>query len=251
MIRRVLYSERPELWERIEDLSEQVWPEYNRHGDTLNQFWGRLYEVFPEFQFVLHDDDSDEVLAEGHTIPCAWDGSEDDLPEGIDAVLADAFALHERGKSPNTLCALAVEIPPHHRRRRLSPQALGAMRQIASEHGLRDLLAPLRPNWKDRYPLNPIERYARWRRDDGSLFDPWLRVHVQLGADVLKPAPRSLLITGSVGEWESWTGMAFPETGTYVFPEGLAPVEIDRDADQGRYWEPNIWVRHRVEAAGP
>jgi hypothetical protein len=41
--------------------------------------------------------------------------------------------------------------------------------------------------------------------------------------------------------------MAFPESGSYVFPHGLAPVEIDRDQDLGRYWEPNVWVRHRVE----
>ena len=39
--------------------------------------------------------------------------------------------------------------------------------------------------------------------------------------------------------------MAFPESGSYVFPECLAPLEVDRDADLGAYWEPNVWVRHR------
>ena len=34
-------SERPELWERGIP-SELVWPEYNRHGDVLNKWWGRL-----------------------------------------------------------------------------------------------------------------------------------------------------------------------------------------------------------------
>jgi hypothetical protein len=42
--------------------------------------------------------------------------------------------------------------------------------------------------------------------------------------------------------------MAFRESGAYVFPHGLAPVEIDRDQDVGLYWEPNVWVRHRVES---
>ena len=32
------FSERPELWERISDLSAEVWPEYNRHGDILNRY---------------------------------------------------------------------------------------------------------------------------------------------------------------------------------------------------------------------
>jgi len=29
----VRYSERPELWESISSLSDEVWPEYNQHGD--------------------------------------------------------------------------------------------------------------------------------------------------------------------------------------------------------------------------
>ena len=63
---------------------------------------------------------------------------------------------------------------------------------------------------------------------------------------MLKPEPESLRITGSVAEWEEWTEMAYPETGEYVFPQGLATVAIDREADVGRYWEPNVWMRHQV-----
>ena len=38
----------------------------------------------------------------------------------------------------------------------------------------------MRPSWKERYPLVSIERYAGWRRADGLLFDPWMRVHERL-----------------------------------------------------------------------
>ena len=48
-----------------------------------------------------------------------------------------------------------------------------------------------------------------------------------------------------MSEWESWAGMAFPSTGDYVIPAGLSPLHIDREADCGRYVEPNVWVRHR------
>ncbi len=74
------------------------------------------------------------------------------------------------------------------------------MREIAGRHGLTDLIAPVRPNWKERYPLTPIEQYAAWRRFDGFLFDPWMRVHERVGATVLKPEPRSLRITGTVAD---------------------------------------------------
>ena len=57
-------AERPDLWERGID-SVDVWPEYNLHGDVLNQYWGRLDVELADFQFVLHDEDTDEVVAEG------------------------------------------------------------------------------------------------------------------------------------------------------------------------------------------
>jgi hypothetical protein len=38
--------------------------------------------------------------------------------------------------------------------------------------------------------------------------------------------------------------MTFPESGDYWFPGGLATVSIDRDTDEGGYWEPNVWTRH-------
>ena len=125
---------------------------------------------------------------------------------------------------------------------------LESMRGIAQQQGFANLIAPVRPSWKDRYPLAPIERYVRWTRDDGLPFDPWIRVHHRMGAEVLKPEPHSLIITGTVAEWEEWTQMAFPDTGEYVFPKGLAPVTMDTAADRGTYWEPNVWIRHRVPA---
>jgi hypothetical protein len=244
----VRYSERPELWDDIAGLSDEVWPEYNVHGEFINHYWGQLYEVFPEWQFVLYEPAERLVLAEGQTIPVAWDGTDAGLGPGIDATIAAAFELHAAGGRPTAVSALAAKIPPKHQNRRLSGVVLTAMADLAREAGLDHLIAPVRPNRKDRYPTIPIERYARWTRPDGEPFDPWVRVHARLGARIGPAVPRSLHITGSVGEWESWTGMPFPETGDYVFPAGLATVHIDRDADTGEYWEPNIWLIHQTRA---
>ncbi|HEU4450701.1 MAG TPA: hypothetical protein VFR63_12065 [Gaiellaceae bacterium] len=239
-------AERPDLWERSQEEIRDVWPEYNVHGDVLNRYWARLDEDFRDFQLILHDGDADVVLAQAHTVPCAWDGTTRGLPAGIDGLIVDAFRLLEEGGAATALSALAIEIPPEHRRGGLSGTLVAAMRDLAARHALPDLIAPLRPTWKERYPLTPIDRYAAWTRADGAPFDPWIRLHVRLGADVLAAEPRSLLITGTVREWEDWTETAFPESGTYVFPHGLAPLEVDREADRGEYWEPNVWVRHRV-----
>ena len=40
--------------------------------------------------------------------------------------------------------------------------------------------------------------------------------------------------------------MAFPDTGGYLHPFAAAPIEIDREADEGVYYDPNIWIVHDV-----
>jgi hypothetical protein len=236
-------AERPDLAERGVDSSE-VWPEYNMHGDVVNQWWRYLWEDLPELQLLLHDDESDEVVAEGHTGAFWWDGDDATLPGSFDELI-ELVITTKRARGPvNTLTALAAEIPVAGRRRGLAAEILSAMRHLAGRHGLTHLVAPVRPSWKDRYPLAPIDSYVTWRRDDGELLDPWMRVHERLGARIATTMPKSLRITGTVAEWTSWTGLAFPASGEYVFPEGLAPVEIDIEADLGAYWEPNVWMIH-------
>jgi len=179
-------------------------------------------------------------VARARSIPIRWDGAVEGLPAGIDGAIERGFEQD----GADVLCALLIVVSPKAQRRGLSRLALEAMIAIAREHDLDGVGAPVRPSWKERYPLTPIERYARWRRADGLPFDPWMRVHERLGATILKPEPQSLRITGTVAEWESWIELPLPESGEYVFSQGLAPVAVDREADFGRYWEPNVWMRH-------
>jgi GNAT superfamily N-acetyltransferase len=243
----IRYADRPELWDEERDaFPEQVWPEYNLHGDVLNRYWDGLFDEFPGFQFVLCDQDRREVLAEGHTAPLLWDHTDAGLGDGIDAAITAAFAGRAAGAEPTALCALAAEIRPQFQGRGLAVRMLEAMAGLAREAGLSHLIAPVRPSLKERYPLTPIERYVRWTTDAGEPFDPWIRVHVRRGGALVKALPRSLRITGTIGEWEQWTGMRFPDDGPYTFPAGLATLEIDHRHDRGSYWEPNVWIVHAV-----
>jgi hypothetical protein len=237
----VTVADRPDLSEKAWQCTSDLLPEYNNHGDILDQYWPRLTEELPEYQFHLVGDD-EQILARVRSVPLHWDGTIEGLPPGIDGALIRGFEERE----PNVLCALLVAVPRGVQRRGMSTSALVAMSDIARRHGFGSLVAPVRPSVKERYPLVPIERYATWRQPDGSLFDPWMRVHERLGARVLKPEQRSLRITSTVADWEGWTGLAFPESGAYWFPGGLATVDIDRSADRGRYFEPNVWMHHRL-----
>jgi hypothetical protein len=223
-----------------------IWPEYNLHGGVTTEFWHRLDDEQAHLQSVAWDETTGEVVAEARAVACVWDGTDEGLGEGIDDTLRRAFADHDDGLAPTTLCALAAEIAPVAQSRGLAGDVLLQMRRVAAAHGFNALIAPVRPSWKERYPLAAIEDYVTWRRDDGLLFDPWMRVHERLGARMGPPLPRSLCITGSVREWECWTGLPLPVSGRYVFPHGLAPLDVDRDTDRCIYWEPNVWFVHHL-----
>jgi GNAT superfamily N-acetyltransferase len=147
-----------------------------------------------------------------------------------------------RRPEPDVLSAMVAVVDRGRQGEGLSTKLVEAMRGLARAHGYAALVAPVRPTWKERYPLIPMERYARWTRDDGLPFDPWLRVHAKLGAELLEVCPASMRIEGGVGEWEDWTGLAFPDDGDYLVPGGLVPVRVEDG--RGIYVEPNVWMRH-------
>jgi GNAT superfamily N-acetyltransferase len=239
----VTFSQRPDLADQINRLCEEAWPRFLLHANTPN--WRRaILETFTEFQILLCE--SETLVAVGHTVPFVWKNTVDDLPCSFGEVLTRALESHHQRQTPTTLSALAVMVAKDHQRQGLSSAVLREMTSIASDNNLSDLIAPVRPTLKSLYPLTPMERYVRWKRADGLAFDPWMRVHEQLGAEQLQIVPQAMTVEGSVGEWEDWTGLSFPESGQYIVAGALQPVTIDREADVGHYADPNVWMRHPV-----
>lgn len=232
----------------FDEATADVWSAFMLNDVVANRLWPRLNRDFPAYQFLMVDGEG-RGIALGNSIPLRYEGELGDLPdEGWDWAIQQGFDDLEAEREPNLVSALSIKVAAEFQRQGYSYEAVRVMRQVATRHGFDRLIAPVRPSLKPRYPLIDIERYARWQRDDGLPFDPWLRVHARLGAEIVRPCPRSMLIKGSVAEWEDWAGMAFPETGTYTVPGALVPVEIDCERDEGVYVEPNVWMRHLTMA---
>ena len=237
----VRYADRPDLRDRrYEELAEPAFPAYMNENEPGNLYWGRLYTDFPDFQVALVD--GDELLAEAHAVSLPWNGTLGDLPSGWD----EGFVRGMTADRPHSaLMAIAISVSPKQQGRQLSSRMIATFTENARAAGLVEgVIAPVRPTWKERYPLIPIERYAEWRRPDDSHFDPWLRIHERVGGQIIALAPESMTIRGTPAEWEEWTGMPFPEDGTYVFPGCLAPVTFVGGI--GTHVEPNVWVHHRI-----
>jgi GNAT superfamily N-acetyltransferase len=232
----VTHHERPRLRGTLPDL----WPEFMSHDSVVQAFWPKLYDVYPDFQIWVVDREAQPRRAIGYacSVPVAWD---DDAPSprGLSWALTDGVEA-----PPTALCAVVAGLAPEYRGQGIAEAILRRLGSVAAGHGLELLVAPVRPTWKERYPLVPIQRYAAWRRSDGLPYDPWLRTHERLGGEMLASAPRSMTVRGTRAEWEEWTGMTFPDDGDYVVPGGLVPVHFKNG--RGLYVEPNVWVRHQV-----
>jgi hypothetical protein len=40
--------------------------------------------------------------------------------------------------------------------------------------------------------------------------------------------------------------MKFPQSGEYIIPGALNPIEMNIEKDEGLYIEPNVWIVHEV-----
>ena len=239
-------AERPELEPRLDPIMFRSWADFMLNDPVGNRLWNKLFSVFPDYQFVLLDRD-DTILAIGNSLPFHFGKELDELPDtGWDWVMEKGFADKRAGLEPTLVSALAITIPEEHRAKRLSAVMVRHMVELTRRAGLSALVAPVRPNFKAKYPTVPIAKYVAWKDKEGLPFDPWLRVHVRLGGEIIKVCHHAMTIPGRVDQWERWAGMAFPESGSYVVPGALVPVHVDIEHDLAEYVEPNVWVVHRV-----
>ncbi|MET7745693.1 GNAT family N-acetyltransferase [Streptomyces sp. NPDC005385] len=240
-VERTDARERPD--EQMQELFSEGFPEFITADRLAKEYIGRIREWFADLDLMLVDDHGRPVAA-GWGVPIRWDGRTETLPTGYTQATIRAVEGREQGVDPDTLVICGAIVTPSLKGRGLAGEALKALRRLAEDAGWPRVIAPVRPTLKARYPLTSIEAFMRWTREDGMALDPWIRTHQRLGARVLAAAPASQTMTGTIAEWERWTGMVFPEAGDYVIPEGLSLLQVDRSADQGTYVEPNIWMQH-------
>jgi hypothetical protein len=248
----VTLAERPDLRGKVfgPEVQSAV-PEFMRHDPNGALYYGNTaLDRYLEYGLVAVDPkEPDRPIARAFCVPFAFRGDEgrDELPEGgWDAVIRWAHDDHSVGRRPDAVSALEIMVAPRLHQGGISRVMLSAMRANVLRLGFRDLYAPLRPTGKHLEPLTPFADYVARRRADGFPFDPWVRVHVRAGAAVVKVAPRSMVIAGTMAEWREWTGLPLAESGAAIVPGALSPIHVSLEQDHAVYVEPNLWVHHRL-----
>lgn len=249
MLHTYSHKDRPDLSNAAAETSNLIWPEFMLHDPVGNDNWMQMYELFPDYQFSIVDESTQQVVGLINSIPLFWEEPLAQLPpRGWDWAIETAVSQGIKGQKPNIQSAIQVAILPQFQGQGASSQMLKVMKSVGQQRGLQALIAPVRPSLKHRYPLIPMEKYASWRREDGLPFDSWLRVHERLGARISHVASHSMEISAAVAEWELWTGMKFPESGDYIIPGALVKITVDRETNRATYIEPNVWMIHPMDS---
>lgn len=245
--------ERPELRARLfsAEFAAAV-PEFMRHDPAAELYYAdRALDRYVDFALAAVDrDEPERVVARAFSVPFAFrDGTRgrNELPAaGWDAVIGWADTDWRAGRRPTAVSALEIIVLPPYRGRGLSRLMLEAMVANTWARGFADLYAPVRPSDKHLEPDVPFAAYAARTRRDGLPYDSWLRVHVRASGRIVKIAPRSMVIAGTLAEWSGWTGMNFDRSGAVAVAGALSPVHVSCEQDHAVYVEPNLWVHHRV-----
>jgi hypothetical protein len=238
------FDARPWADETLTALFADAFPAFITADRVARVYIERVRDWFGELNVMLLDG-SDQPVATGWGVPIRWTGEVADLPSGYTDTTRRAVELRERGEQPDTFVICGGIVSNAAGRRGVAEALITALRDLPAASSLPRVLAPVRPTLKPTYPLIPIETFAGWQRPDGLPLDPWLRTHVRAGGAIIATAPHSQVMSGTVADWESWSGQTLPSTGHYVIQHGLSTLYIDREQDLGTYVEPNVWVQHR------
>jgi len=238
--------ERPDLRPAIflPDL-QSVWPEFMRHDTTAELYFApSQFEAYLDYAFAGVVDG--KVVARAFSVPFAFNvDGRDELPDGgWDQVIRWAHEDRMIGRASTALSALEITLVPEARGSGNSIALLNAMKCCARANGYKALFAPVRPNQKHLRPHTSMREYISEMRADGLPADPWLRIHLRAGGRVVKIAPYSMTIIGSISDWSTWTGATLDQSGEVAVAGGLAPLIVSLEQGYAVYVEPNVWVEH-------
>ncbi|WP_129666022.1 N-acetyltransferase [Phytoactinopolyspora endophytica] len=241
-------DKRPDLAPMVWQLS-YVWPTYMTQDPVSHFYFTTVERDHPEHVLVAYEAARPDVpVARAFTVPFEFGTAQrSSLPDdGWDAVIRWGALDLSLGRTPTHVSALEIAIRPERRGEGLAAVLLAAMRDNVQRLGFTELFAPVRPTGKANELHTPMSEYAFRTRDDGLPADPWLRVHVRAGGEIVRVCPRAMVISGSLVEWREWTGLPFDRTGDVEVPGALVPIHCSVEHDHAVYVEPGVWVRHRL-----
>lgn len=214
--------------------------------------WEYLFKEMREHCFILVENANPcKPVAVALSWPFALSGGDVSIDElsqhGIAWLLAQGVQCHLQGLTPNWLGVGGISVHRKARHKGYASLLLAYLKERAgSVLHLEGLLIAVRPTCKVLYPSVPQAEYIHWKRHDGELFDPWLRLHARAGGQILGTCPFSNVTMHKLAAFQRWTGRTFSESGSYFVEGAVAPVWVDVEHGYVMYIEEDVWVMHAL-----
>jgi len=217
------------------------YPRFVVDSKIVEEFLPKLDERFPEYQ-ILAFNKIGKLIGFLNTLPIYWDNPLKNLPDtGWDWLIQKGFSDYNDNVPVNTLGAVQIIVIKEFLGQGYSKIILNRAKQLMDDFKLNRFILPIRPTLKHTFPELTMAEYLN-KRVDGLYYDPWIRVHLRNGAQVIKVCSNSMNVMGSVQYWEKFAGHSITESGKQIIDGALNPIIIDLDQKQGEYQEENIWI---------
>ena len=146
----------------------------------------------------------------------------------------------------NAMSLIEASVDPNFRGHGLSKMLIDRVKSEAQVLKLPQLIAPVRPTLKAKFQSETVEFYCQRKDAKSRIFDPWLRAHVEAGADIINVCHNSVCVKATLDKWRDWTGLQLSASGPTLVEGALMPVLINTETNIGIYSEPNVWVRYKL-----
>ncbi len=224
-----------------EQVMQEIWPKIILQSTVVKEYYDQLFKLFPDYQKVCLNSNN-ELIGFINTIPFYWEKDLKELPEqGWDWLIQKGIADIKNGISPNCLGGLQIGIKKAYQGQGLSRKIVAIGKSIQQENRFKKFILPIRPTLKHIYPSMPMEEYMLLKKD-GIIFDPWIRIHESSGAKIIKVCHESMVIDGTINDWETLSGKKINVSGNCIIDGALNEVQMNLETNQGLYKEDNIWL---------
>jgi len=231
-------------------LSQLAWPRFLLEESDIPDPILKFEITVPEFQekfkvFGLRETATGLLVAFIQAVHVAVDLKTQELPQ-----MGWRFSIQNAStRSPkNALSLVEASIDSNFRGHGLSKFLLDRVKQEAREKNFAVIVAPVRPTLKTQFPTETIEAYCERRDERGRIFDPWLRTHVEAGAEIVNICHESARVQATLPKWREWTGLPFASNGDQLVEGALTPVQVDLAKNIAVYTEPNVWVKYHLKS---
>lgn len=213
------------------------------NSELIVNSWIKIEQYFPKHQIYAIDTNND-IIGFANLIPFHWDKEANELPnDGWDWLMRKGIGDHESKIKANSLGGLQIIVTKKYLGKGYSKILIGAAKKLKENFNYKNLFIPIRPTLKHQHAVMPMKEYIEYKKDN-KIYDPWIRTHVNNGANIVKVCHNSMNVKGPITFWEKLYGTKIAKSGSVLIKGALSPVHIDIENNHGEYQEPNIWISY-------